>query len=77
MMVLKCFNLPSSPPPTRGSRKERILGKWTCLERFFGATPTCVVWKFSVQFTGYRQRKLDSLTNTSQMYQQSSSVDLS
>ena len=24
MMVLKCFNLPSSPPPTRGSRKEDI-----------------------------------------------------
>jgi hypothetical protein len=32
MMVLKCFNLPSSPPPTRGSGKERIQGKWTCLE---------------------------------------------
>ena len=31
MMVLKCFNLPSSPPPTRGSGKERIQGKWTCL----------------------------------------------
>jgi hypothetical protein len=24
--VLKCFNLPSSPPPTRGSGKERLLG---------------------------------------------------
>jgi hypothetical protein len=24
MMVLKSFNLPSSPPPTRGSGKERI-----------------------------------------------------
>ena len=32
MMVLKCFNLPSSPPPTRGSEKERMWGKWTCLE---------------------------------------------
>jgi hypothetical protein len=32
MMVLKCFNRPSSPPPTRGSGKERIQGKWTCLE---------------------------------------------
>ena len=33
MMVLKCFNLPSSPPLTRGSRKERIPGKGTCVER--------------------------------------------
>lgn len=32
MMVLKCFNIPFIPPPTRGSRKDRILGKWTCLE---------------------------------------------
>jgi hypothetical protein len=52
IMVLKHFNLPSSPPPTKGSRKERIWGKWTCLERFFGATPICVVWKLAVQFTG-------------------------
>jgi hypothetical protein len=54
MRVLKCFNLPSNPPPTRGSGKERIQvgGKWTCLERFFGAVPVCVVWKLAVQFTG-------------------------
>ena len=26
MMVLKHFNLPFSPPPTRGSGKERVLG---------------------------------------------------
>ena len=32
MMVLKYINLPSSPPPTRGSRKEKIWVKWTCLE---------------------------------------------
>lgn len=31
MMTLKSFNLPASPPPTRGSRKEKIQGKWTCL----------------------------------------------
>jgi hypothetical protein len=46
MMVLKYFNLPCSSPLTRGSGKERIQGlgeKWTCLERFFGATPICVV----------------------------------
>jgi hypothetical protein len=45
MMILKHFNLPYSPPPTRGSGKERIQEKWTCLERFFGATPACVVRK--------------------------------
>jgi len=33
MMVLKHFNLPCSPPPTRGSIEERIWRKWTCLER--------------------------------------------
>jgi hypothetical protein len=26
-MVLRCFNLPYSPPPTRGGGKERIWGK--------------------------------------------------
>jgi hypothetical protein len=45
MMVPKHFNLPYSLPPTRGNGKERIWGKWTCLEKFFGATPICVVWK--------------------------------
>lgn len=33
--VLKCFNLLFSPLPTRGNRKERLLGqkrKWICLE---------------------------------------------
>jgi hypothetical protein len=33
--VLKCFNLPSSPPPTRGSGKERLIGQrgmWACLD---------------------------------------------
>jgi hypothetical protein len=32
MMVFKHFNLPFSPPPTRGSGKERIQGNWICLE---------------------------------------------
>jgi hypothetical protein len=52
MMVLKCFNLPCNPPPTKGSGKERIQGKWTGLERFFGTTPVYVIWKSAVQFTG-------------------------
>jgi hypothetical protein len=50
-MVLKCFNLPWSPPPSRGSGKGRLWGKWTYLERFFGATHICVVYKSAVQFT--------------------------
>jgi hypothetical protein len=32
--------------------KERIWGKWTCLEKFFGAIPICVVWNSTDQFTG-------------------------
>jgi hypothetical protein len=51
MMVLKHFNLSFNLPPTRGSGKERIWEKWTCLERFFGATSVCVVWKSAVQLT--------------------------
>jgi hypothetical protein len=31
-MVLKCFNLTCSPPPTGSSGKERLRGKWTGLE---------------------------------------------
>jgi hypothetical protein len=30
--ILKSFNLPSSASPTRGIGKERMWGKWTCLE---------------------------------------------
>ena len=52
MMVLRYFDLPYSPSPTRGGGEERMQGKWTCLERFFGITPICVVWKSEVQFTG-------------------------
>jgi hypothetical protein len=32
--------------------EKRILGKWTCLDRFFGATLACIVWKLAVQLTG-------------------------
>jgi hypothetical protein len=66
MIVLKCFNLPSSPLPSRGGGKERIWGKWTCSERFFGATPVCVVRKSAVQFPG-QQWQLDPLTDTSRI----------
>jgi hypothetical protein len=37
---------------------------WTCLERFFGATPVSVVWKSAVQFTG-QQWQLEPLAKTS------------
>jgi hypothetical protein len=69
MMALKCFNLSRSPSPSRDSGKERIQGKWTCLERFFGATPVCAVWKSTVQFTG-QQWQLDPFVNTLQIHQQ-------
>jgi len=78
MMFLKHFYLPCSPPPTRGSgkiKKKKIQGKWTYLERFFGATAICVIWKLAVQFTG-QQQQLDLLANISWIYQQSSSVEL-
>jgi hypothetical protein len=38
--VLRCFNLPSSPPATRSSRKEDLIEQrrmWTCLEIVLGA----------------------------------------
>ena len=42
MMVLKCLILPCSPPPNRGSGKERIRGKWTCLEMVpWSNSPLC------------------------------------
>ena len=28
---------------------EKIQGMWTCLERLFGSTPICFVWKLAVQ----------------------------
>jgi hypothetical protein len=65
MMVLKCFNFPFSPPPTRGSGKERVQGKWTCLEKFFGVTFVCFIWESSVQFTNLQ---LDPLSDTSRIY---------
>jgi hypothetical protein len=52
MMVFKYFSLSFIPPPSRRSEKERIQGKWSCLESFFGANPISVVWKAAVQFTG-------------------------
>lgn len=48
MMIFKHSNLPFSLLLTRGSGKEGIEEKWMWLERFFGGTPICVVWKLAV-----------------------------
>lgn len=74
MVALKCFNLPCSPPPNRGSKKERIQEKVDLLEKFFEQLPSVLYeyQQFSSQVS--RQRQLDSLANTSQIHQQSSSV---
>lgn len=71
-MVLKCFNLPSSQPPNRGSGKERIQVKWTCLEM--------VPWRKSclhcqeISSSVHWSAVAAPLENTSWMHQQSSSV---
>jgi hypothetical protein len=40
--------------------------KWSCLERFFGATPVCVVRKSVDLLTG-QQRQLKPLANSSRI----------
>lgn len=53
MVVLKFFNLPSSPPHTR---KERLFasGESRPVETlFFGAYHICIVRKSAVEFTGF------------------------
>jgi hypothetical protein len=79
MVVLKHFNLPASPPPTRGSGKERIqCSRWRdgLVEKwFFGVTPVCIVRGSSVQFPGL-QWHLDPLANISRVHQQSNFVEL-
>lgn len=54
IMVFKCFNLPSSPPPTRGSGEEKLIGQrrvWTCLEIVLWANPICIDRISAGQFT--------------------------
>jgi hypothetical protein len=52
---LKCFNLPSSPPPTKGSGKEMLIGPremWTCLDLVpWGAIPIFIVRISAAQLT--------------------------
>lgn len=65
MKVIKHFNLPSSPPPTRDSGKERIQGKWTCsLEQILSALSG------NQQFSSQVSRQLHPLANTSRIHQQ-------
>jgi hypothetical protein len=74
MMVLKCFNPPLAHHPPKVVGKKGWAGwgvrggEWTCLERFFGATPVYVVWKSAVQFTG-QQKQLSPLINPSWIHQ--------
>jgi hypothetical protein len=56
MMVLKCFNLLFSLPPTRSSEEERTQGNGY-------ATPVYAIRKSAVQFTG-QQQQIDPLANT-------------
>ena len=54
MRVLKHFNLHSSPPPTRRSRKENLIGQssmWSCLEIVSWVNPICIGRISAVQFT--------------------------
>ena len=54
MMVLKCFNLPFSPPLHKGSAKAMVWwkGKGICVEGVLWETPLCRIWKSASQFTG-------------------------
>jgi len=76
MMFLKCFSLPCSPPPTRGSGKERIR---VAVHPFRNGSleqlPSVLSgnWQFSSQVS--RRQQHDPLANTSQKHQQSSSVE--
>jgi hypothetical protein len=68
------LSLLSSLPPTRGSGKVMVQGNGPVYKWFFGANPICVVRKSAIQFTT-QQKQLDSLSNTSEIYQQSGFVE--
>ena len=55
LSILKCFNLPSSPSPTRDSGKEMLIGQrkmWTCLEIALGGG---VGGQIQSALSGYQQ----------------------
>lgn len=67
-MVLKCFNLPSSPPSTRGHRKKGYRAK-VSMDLFRNSSlwsiPICTVRKPAVQFTWISSGgSIQSQTNT-------------
>lgn len=64
IMVFKCFNLPSSPPPTRGSGEEKLIGQrrvWTCLEIVLWANPICIV-RISAVVSSHKSAAIHSQT---------------
>lgn len=65
MMVLKHFNLLSSPPPELVGKKGHG-GREPVQRWFFGADPICVVGEPAVPFAG----QLDPLTDTLRTHQQ-------
>ena len=76
MMVLKCFNLPCSPPPTTGSEKESTqdAGKGACLEMVLWSNSCLCCQELAVMFTD-QQRQLNKLANISQILQMSGLVE--
>jgi hypothetical protein len=66
MMALKPFNFPCSPPLTRGSIKERIWGKWACLERVLWSKSYLNCQEISNSVHRSQQWQFDPLTNTLQ-----------
>ena len=69
--VLKCFNLSSSPPPTRGNGKEKLLGymggggEWTCLEIVLWSKSHLCCQKISSSIHRNPQWQLDAFAKTS------------
>jgi hypothetical protein len=77
MMVLKHFNLPSSPPSTRGSGKEKIQGKGTCVEMLLWSKShlCCQEIGSSVYRSAAAARSIQK--HCTDIYQQSSSLESS
>jgi hypothetical protein len=77
MMVLKCFNLHvTHHPPEVVEKKGYRVGEVDLFRNVLSnSTSINVVWELAVQFTGLQVAELNSLSNSSQVHQQSSSVE--
>ena len=75
MMVLKCFNFPCSPPPTRGSGKARIQWKWTYLGKVLWSNSYLHCQETSSAVEQASAAAARSLTNTSWIHQQSGLIE--